>query len=59
MYLAELGDVRPVIDRSYPFDDIAQAHGYVDTGRKRGSVVINVVETNRSEPASTSVSEHA
>lgn len=44
MYLAEVGDVRPVIDRSYPLDAIAEAHRYVDTGRKRGSVVINVAE---------------
>ena len=44
MYLAEVGDIRPVIDRSYPLDDIAQAHRYVDTGRKRGSVVINIAE---------------
>jgi NADPH:quinone reductase-like Zn-dependent oxidoreductase len=52
MYLGELGDIRPVIDRSYALDDIAQAHGYVDTGRKRGSVVINVADATAA-PAST------
>jgi len=57
MYLAKLGDIRPVIDRSYPFDDIAQAHRYVDTGRKRGSVVINVAEAHQTVPASTA-SDH-
>ena len=57
MYLAELGDIRPVIDRSYPLDDIAQAHRYVDTGRKRGSVVINVAEAHQTVPASTA-SDH-
>ena len=57
MYLGELGDMRPVIDRSYPFDDIAQAHRYVDTGRKRGSVVINVAEAHQTVPASTA-SDH-
>lgn len=38
--LAETGQLEAVIDRSYGLDDIVQAHGYVDTGRKRGSVVL-------------------
>lgn len=57
MYLGELGELRPVIDRSYAFEDIAQAHRYVDTGRKRGSVVINVTEAHQTVPASTA-SDH-
>ncbi|MGR0319732.1 NAD(P)-dependent alcohol dehydrogenase [Agromyces sp. ZXT2-3] len=40
--LAEAGDLRPVIDRTYDLDDIAEAHRYVDTGRKRGSVVVRI-----------------
>jgi NADPH:quinone reductase-like Zn-dependent oxidoreductase len=36
------GKVRPVIDRCYPFEEIAAAHSYVDTGRKKGSVVITM-----------------
>ena len=40
--LLESGDLKPVIDRSYPFAEIAEAHRYVDTGRKRGSVVITL-----------------
>jgi NADPH:quinone reductase-like Zn-dependent oxidoreductase len=35
---------RPVIDRRYPFDQIVEAHRYVDTGRKRGSVVVTLGE---------------
>jgi NADPH:quinone reductase-like Zn-dependent oxidoreductase len=31
-----------VIDRSYPLEHAAEAHAYVDTGRKRGSVVLTV-----------------
>lgn len=38
--LAEAGSFKPVIDRTYPFARIADAHAYVDTGRKRGNVVI-------------------
>lgn len=40
--LAERGAFVPLIDRAYPLDDIAQAHAYVDQGRKRGSVVITL-----------------
>ncbi len=40
--LAESGQFKPVIDRRYPFERIAEAHRYVDTGRKRGNVVITV-----------------
>ena len=40
--LAASGALRPVIDRSYPLERAAEAHAYVDTGRKRGSVVLSV-----------------
>jgi len=40
--LAESGAFRPVIDRAYGLDDIVEAHRYVDTGRKRGNVVLRV-----------------
>ncbi len=38
--LAEEGVLRPVVDRTYAFDDVVEAHRYVDTGRKRGNVVL-------------------
>ena len=38
--LAQAGEFRPVIDRCYPFAQIAEAPRYVDTGRKKGNVVI-------------------
>lgn len=38
--LAEAGAFKPVIDRSYPLALAAEAHAYVDTGRKRGNVVL-------------------
>ena len=44
--LAEAGAFRPVIDRIYPFDQIVEAHRYVDTGRKKGNVIISVRDQN-------------
>jgi len=38
--LVARGVIRPVIDSSYDFEDIAEAHRRVDTGRKAGSVVV-------------------
>lgn len=40
--LIEDGTIRPIIDRVYPLHEIVEAHRYVDTGRKRGSVVIMI-----------------
>ncbi len=40
--LAKAGVLKPVIDRRYEFADMAEAHAYVETGRKRGSVVVRV-----------------
>jgi NADPH:quinone reductase-like Zn-dependent oxidoreductase len=36
------GEFRPVIDRTYPLDDIVEAYRYVETGQKVGNVVIQV-----------------
>lgn len=41
--LACRGWFRPLMDRTYPLDDIAAAHRYVDTGRKRGSVAVDLM----------------
>lgn len=34
------GRFAPVMDRTYPLDDLVEAHRYVETGRKRGNVVV-------------------
>lgn len=40
--LASKEFIKPVIDRKYPLEKIQYAHAYVETGRKKGNVVITI-----------------
>ncbi|HEX7186663.1 MAG TPA: NAD(P)-dependent alcohol dehydrogenase [Actinomycetes bacterium] len=55
--LVDAGTYRPVIDRTYPLDEIVEATRYVEAGQKTGNVVLRITEPEpgeQPEPAANS-----
>ncbi|NVZ70419.1 NADP-dependent oxidoreductase [Pseudomonas costantinii] len=42
--LVESGAIKPVVDRTFAFEATAEALAYVETGRSKGKVVVNVIQ---------------
>jgi NADPH:quinone reductase-like Zn-dependent oxidoreductase len=53
--LMQSGKVTPVIDRTYPLNQISDALRYLEAGHARGKVVITLKDTNEASPVNANV----
>jgi NADPH:quinone reductase-like Zn-dependent oxidoreductase len=44
--MAEQGALRAFVDKSFDLEEIEAAHSYVDSGRKRGNILVEVLKSN-------------
>ena len=45
--LLENGNLKPVVDKSFPFENLIEAHQFVEAGHKKGNVTIRLEQENK------------